>query len=94
MSLNTRNFSIFVIWRLGITRIHIHSYIDMILFLLFYSYKLLLFFNLEDLVYELIAIDGTDPTRRICNLANHYRDLLNFLRSGLSRDFKSQLHKS
>lgn len=75
-------------------RIHTHSYIDKILFPLLYSYKLLLFFNLEDLVYELIAIDGTDPTRRICNLANHYRDLLNFLRSVLSRDFKSQLHKS
>lgn len=75
-------------------RIHTHSYIDKILFLLLYSYKLLLFFNLEDLVYELIAIDGTDPTRRICNLANHYRDLLNFLRSVLSRDLKSQLHKS
>lgn len=94
MSLNTRDLSIFVIWRLGITRAHTHSYIDKILFPLFYSYKLLLFLNPEDLVYELIAIDGTDPTRRICNLANHYRDLLNFLRSGLYRDFKSQLHKS
>lgn len=94
MSLNTRHLNIFVIWRLCITRIHTRSYIDKILFPLFYSYKLLLFLNPEDLVYELIAIDGTDPTRRICNLANHYRDLLNFLRSGLYRDFKSQLHKS
>lgn len=94
MSLNTRDLSIFVIWTLGITRIHTHSYIDKILFPLFYSYKLLLFLNPEDLVYELIAINGTDSTRRICNLANHYRDLLNFLRSGLYRDLKSQLHKS